>query len=231
MENAEDYYQNHYQKITNSGPIGFVAMIGHLTLEKWPFTKFIGDWQKGFENVLEVGAGHGQHYKYLDRDFVKYTMTDIRPSLLKNLEIDDSRVIIEKRSIDAESLPYEDDSFDRVIATCLLVHLNNPEKALIEWRRVVKPGGTISIYVPCEPGIFLRLLQSVTTRRKQKKLGINAKYLHYGEHRYNFPFVITIIDNVFSQNFRVRKFPFLIGTFDMNLWSVVTISNFKSLEI
>jgi hypothetical protein len=91
----------------------------------------------------------------------------------------------------------------------------------------VKPGGAISIYIPCEPGILLRLLQALTTRRKQRQLGIDAKYLHYGEHRYNYPFVITIIKNVFNGNFRVRKFPFLFGSFDFNLWSVVTISNLK----
>jgi phosphatidylethanolamine/phosphatidyl-N-methylethanolamine N-methyltransferase len=227
MESAEDYYQYHYQKITNSGPIGFVAMIGHLSLEKWPFTKFSKDCKKNFDKILEVGAGHGQHYKYLKEDFKAYTMTDVRPNLLNNLKVSDARVVIEKTSIDAESLPYADNSFDRLIATCLLVHLDNPEKALTEWRRVVKPGGAISIYIPCEPGILLRILQSITTRRKQKKLGIDARYLHYGEHRYNFPFVIAIISNVFRRNFRIRKFPFLFGSFDFNLWSVVTISNVK----
>jgi ubiquinone/menaquinone biosynthesis C-methylase UbiE len=227
MESTEDYYQHHYQKITNSGLIGFVAMIGHISLERWPFTKFSRVSKKSFHEILEVGAGHGQHYKYLKGDFITYTMTDVRPNLLNNLQVSDPRVVIEKKSIDAEFLPYGDDSFDRLIATCLLVHLDNPEKALAEWRRVVKPGGAISIYIPCEPGILLRLLQSLTTRRKQRKLGIDAKYLHYSEHRYNFPFVITIINKVFSQNFRIRKFPFLFGTFDINLWSVVTISNLK----
>jgi hypothetical protein len=89
MESAEEYYEHHYQKITNSGLIGFVAMIGHETLERWPFTKFNGNGKQSFQKILEVGAGHGQHYKYLKGDFVTYTMTDVRPNLLNNLKVSD----------------------------------------------------------------------------------------------------------------------------------------------
>ena len=227
MNDAAEYYKNFYEKITNSGAVGVVAKVGHLTLERWPFVKPRFSKNSDLLEVLEVGAGHGQHQMYVNHNFKNYTMTDMRPNLLLGKPLQDPRIAVELDSVNAENLPYDDNSFDRLIATCLLIHLDNPEKALQEWKRVVRPGGVISIYVPCEPGLLLRILQSVTTRRKQKKAGLDAKYLHYGEHSYSYPFILTIIKKTFNKNYSLRSFPFFFGSFDINLWSIVTVVNKK----
>jgi ubiquinone/menaquinone biosynthesis C-methylase UbiE len=44
---------------------------------------------------------------------------------------------------DAESLPFQSSSFDLVVSRNLLWTLSEPVKALIEWKRVLKPGGKI----------------------------------------------------------------------------------------
>ncbi len=51
---------------------------------------------------------------------------------------------IEFRIADAYELPFEDDSFDVVHAHQVLQHLGNPVRALVEARRVVKPGGIVA---------------------------------------------------------------------------------------
>lgn len=43
----------------------------------------------------------------------------------------------------AYRLPFEDDSFDVVTCQTLLIHLQHPEKALLEMKRVVKPDGIV----------------------------------------------------------------------------------------
>jgi phosphatidylethanolamine/phosphatidyl-N-methylethanolamine N-methyltransferase len=48
-------------------------------------------------------------------------------------------------------------SFDRLIATHVLEHLPKPERVLREWARVVRPGGTLSLILPCDPGLARRL--------------------------------------------------------------------------
>jgi ubiquinone/menaquinone biosynthesis C-methylase UbiE len=53
------------------------------------------------------------------------------------------------RLADAESLPYEDGTFDLVLAHAVLHHLPRPENALQELHRVVKPGG--ALFVAGEP--------------------------------------------------------------------------------
>ena len=219
------YYENFHELISNRGIVGLIGKLTHVSLEH---RVFVGKNQsnQGMK-IVEVGSGQGQHLKYVTENYDSYLVTDLRPSLLKSLERANNRINIEKNSVDAESLPYADNEFDRLIATCLLIHLMDPEKALREWKRVVKPGGTINIYIPCESGFTLRLSQFFTTRRKQKRLGLNAKYFHYQEHRYSYPFLLSLINNVFGKNVRIRKFPFLIGTFDINLWAIATIRNFK----
>ena len=224
MNDPKVYYSSYYQDVTNTGLIGKVASISHRTMEKWPYASV-----RQIEGavICELGAGQAQHYLHVKRGYSKYIMSDYRPELLNGVNATSKEIVIEKRSVDAHSLPYKNNEFDRLIATCLMIHLRDPEAALREWKRVVKDSGTISIYIPCESGIFLRILQSLSTRRKQYKLGLNAKYLHYNEHKFNYPFLIAIISEIFPQQFSVRKFPFIFGSFDLNLWAVVTISNKK----
>ena len=48
---------------------------------------------------------------------------------------------IEFRQGDAQNLPFPDATFDRVVANFALLHLANPERAMAEAARVLKPGG------------------------------------------------------------------------------------------
>ena len=49
-----------------------------------------------------------------------------------------------------------DEKYDFVIASHVVEHLANPLGALLEWRRVLKPEGTILLIVPHRAGIFDR---------------------------------------------------------------------------
>ena len=47
------------------------------------------------------------------------------------------------KEIDAQSIPFEDETFDAVIANFMLYHVPDRPKALTEIRRVLKPGGRL----------------------------------------------------------------------------------------
>ena len=51
---------------------------------------------------------------------------------------------------DALVLPYADAAFDAVLFFDLLEHLDRPGEALAEFARVLRPGGLLHGYVPCE---------------------------------------------------------------------------------
>lgn len=61
---------------------------------------------------------------------------------------------------DVMSLPYEDQSFDVVMAAHVLEHLPDPQRALAEMVRVLKPGGMVFLCVtrPSIFGAFVQLL-------------------------------------------------------------------------
>lgn len=68
---------------------------------------------------------------------------------------------IEFREGDAEQLPYADASFDAVVCSFGLLHMSNPDRALQEARRALKPGGRYTFTVWCGPdrgGEFFKLV-------------------------------------------------------------------------
>ena len=212
------FYEAHYKKLMGTGLISNYWALIHKQMEK-PFLN------KNLSEILEIGAGNGEHLNYVAKNFDKYTATDLRINNLKSIATNGTNIVTSVQN--AEDLSFDSDSFDRVIVTCLLVHLDKPEKAISEMKRVVKKnGGYVTIYLPCEPGIFLRLIRKYSTHRKAKRLGIcDIKRLHYLEHRNYYLAVDYLIVNSFEKSHIQSKFyPFPFLTWNFNLYKIYQIS-------
>jgi len=94
--------------------------------------------------VLDVGCRYGALTQaYLDGNQV--VGVDVDQSALEEA----ARRGIETRWADAEQpLPFEDETFDVVVAGELLEHVRDPEALVGEARRVLRPGGTLVGSVP-----------------------------------------------------------------------------------
>lgn len=57
----------------------------------------------------------------------------------------------------AENIPYADETFSFVCSEHVLEHLGNPIEGLLEWVRVVRPGGVIFLFLPHKDRTFDRL--------------------------------------------------------------------------
>lgn len=134
MSNLNDnYYKENYSKVLNEGSVGLVSALIHKLMEK-PFLK-----TDYFHKILEVGAGNGQHFEAVKCGYDTYIESDIR---LDNLPRRMNDKVI-RAKVDAAKLEnFKTNEIDRLISTCLLVHLPNPEDALKEWRRVTRGGGS-----------------------------------------------------------------------------------------
>lgn len=156
---------------------GRVLSSTHALIEK-PFGN-----DSYFDQVLEVGAGHGAHFKHVQHRFKQYVMSDGSADMVELLskQFSDRSDIVLARE-DASQLSFTDNQFDRLIATHVLEHLPEPYKVLREWNRVVKPGGVISIILPCDPGLLWRLGRHFGPRRKATAAGIAYDYWMAREH-------------------------------------------------
>lgn len=99
-------------------------------------------------NILEIACGSGMLARFALHDFVSptahYTATDLSANMLEIAKqtlggLDSSRVAFKEAN--GEQLPFENETFDRVIANYVLHLTETPVKMLQEVHRVMKPGG------------------------------------------------------------------------------------------
>ncbi|MFN8161208.1 MAG: class I SAM-dependent methyltransferase [Solirubrobacterales bacterium] len=101
-----------------------------------------------FPEALEIGAGTGYFSINLLRGGLigTATATDISPGMLAALGANAAAAGVEVRTVtsDAESLPFEDRSFDLVFGHAVLHHIPDLDRAFAEFARVLRPGGTVA---------------------------------------------------------------------------------------
>ncbi len=99
--------------------------------------------------ILEVGCGAGQFMRAIQK-LRTHTMCfgcDISESALALARGANDGVTY---AINDNRLPYDDSFFDVVCIFDVLEHVEHPAKVLAEVRRVLKPGGLLYAFVPCE---------------------------------------------------------------------------------
>ncbi|WP_422929487.1 class I SAM-dependent methyltransferase [Singulisphaera sp. PoT] len=104
--------------------------------------------QKG--RILEVGCGTGGLLVPALRGGRSIVGVDIasRWLVVARRRLRDHGLDTELVAASAETLPWPDASFDVIVADSLLEHVDNPILALREWRRVLKPGGSLIVWSP-----------------------------------------------------------------------------------
>jgi SAM-dependent methyltransferase len=194
--------------------------------------------KKGFK-ILELGASSGEHLSFVRNEPIweSYICLDVNPGITNPKLYQD---IISNNSpsykgvkfvkANAENLPFSDSTFDLVVATCLLAHVDNPELVLQEARRVTKNNGKIIIGLPCDPGILNRMIKFIVTYPKMKRIGIIDPKLSYArEHKNPINNLIVIIKHVFSQDkINLRYQPLKIKSWNLNFFVLLDCNLDKS---
>ncbi|MEO7369573.1 MAG: class I SAM-dependent methyltransferase [Ilumatobacteraceae bacterium] len=108
--------------------------------------------------VLDAGAGFGRHAFALAREganvvALDYAAGEVAATRATFAAMAEAGEIAEQRFVgglqgDATCLPFADSSFDRVITSEVLEHIQSDTAAISEFVRVLKPGGTFAATVP-----------------------------------------------------------------------------------
>lgn len=103
------------------------------------------------DRVLDIGCGPGWFWASVVNDLpdnLALTLADLSPGMLQEaLERCHPLAFAEVtgRRADATALPFEDGSFDTVIAMHMLYHVADQAKAIAEMHRVLKLGGHLAV--------------------------------------------------------------------------------------
>lgn len=114
--------------------------INPISWFEWLYSLY--DLKKGYK-VLELGCGNGKLWQVNEVKDIDLILSDISAGML-----DDARENLSKYNnikyncFDCHYIPYDDESFDVVIANHVLFYVNDIDKVLNEVRRVLKLGGT-----------------------------------------------------------------------------------------
>ena len=97
-------------------------------------------------NILELACGSGQLSLRLSTHVQLWEATDFSENMIREAKKKSCSGRLHFSVQDATNLPYADSSFDAVVIANALHIMPNPERALSEIRRVLKPGGLL--YAP-----------------------------------------------------------------------------------
>lgn len=133
--------------------------------------RFIAGKAAGARRVLEIGVGGGEHLVYRDPSAgtERYVGLDISPAYA---EICRKKFGIEVVIADAAKLPFDDNSFDCVIAVAILEHVQDLEAVLSEVERVLEPGGRFLALIPTNGGFAVGAFKAIVTYPTMRLRGI-----------------------------------------------------------
>jgi len=98
------------------------------------------------DHVLEIGCGRGFLIDRVRRELAPTTAgVDLNPEAIANAITDGLSVM------DAQSLGFEDETFDKIYSFHCIEHIPDLTCAFRELDRVLKPGGRILLVYPAEP--------------------------------------------------------------------------------
>jgi SAM-dependent methyltransferase len=122
---------------------------------------------RSFLRTLEVGAGLGDQLKYerlTPEQLSNFVALELRENMAHVLQREwpGTRTVI----ADCQGeLPFEDQSFERILAIHLLEHLPNLPAFLRNVRRLLAPGGFLQVVIPCEGGLGYSIGRAITSKR------------------------------------------------------------------
>ena len=207
---------SNFEKVNYSGMSGYLFSLGHKNLEK--------NLEKSeYKNVLEIGAGTEPQLKYINHKYNKYTVLEMSDYAIEHLQKKYKKIHILK--YDGVNLPFSDNSFDRIILSHCLEHIQNFEVFLEILMKKLKRGGVLSLSQPTDPGFLWRfgryLRQAITL--KDRKSREEYYYIMANEHINSVFNIFSVLKYKYKYKMKESYVPFKIKSLDFNLFYNVHI--------
>ncbi|HEY8083965.1 MAG TPA: class I SAM-dependent methyltransferase [Solirubrobacterales bacterium] len=95
--------------------------------------------------TIDIGSGTGANLSLYPEGVTELVLAEPDPHMLKKLQakVGETGIATEVVQAPAESLPFEESSFDTAVFTLVLCTVPNPKVALAEVARILRPGGRL----------------------------------------------------------------------------------------
>ena len=141
-QEIKNYYPESYQPYHPLRGISGVLRTVLLHREVRKLRKYL----KPDARILEVGSGSGQDLAFIrDSGWQRVVGTDVSENSAREAK---KEFGIEVLVGTLESLKFPDNSFDHIRMKYVISHVHSPKKLLEEVRRILKPGGSLVIWIP-----------------------------------------------------------------------------------
>ena len=154
------YHNKAFSEGTRSAVGGFYSITQR---SKEYYERYLESRSDG-KHVLEYGCGQGSHSMFLAHGGAQVTGIDISEVAIeqskqsaRNEQLDEET---DFQVMNAESLEFDDDTFDLICGTAILHHLDL-EKAFSEVSRTLRPGGSAIFFEPLGHNPFINLFRSL----------------------------------------------------------------------
>jgi SAM-dependent methyltransferase len=135
---AEDFYRNYW---TGSGEVKKETLLRNKAI----IDRFFPEGLSG-RNILEIGVGGEGGLLFLLKHNNEVHGLDVSDSAINNCQR--LGITVSKANLDSDIIPFQDNSLDIVFAFEVFEHFANPQHAVEEIRRVLKPGGIFISSIP-----------------------------------------------------------------------------------
>lgn len=217
-----DRYKAGGYGVLYSGASGLVMKASHRLMERG-----IAPVQNA--RVLEIGGGAMPHLGWMNASEMKsYTVSDEielhRERLDALKEKMPPQIQLDLHDFEADpsfgSLP---GNYTRIIASHVLEHIPDPERAIRKWSSLLSDDGILSIAIPCDPGWLWRLGQYAAYRGY--KIGLSFEeydLLMAREHINSVQRLLKLLRYYYAQQ-SIRWFPSALPVADLNLVCLINV--------
>jgi SAM-dependent methyltransferase len=154
--------------------------------------------------ILDIGCGGGALALDLQNEgFINVVSVDFSDAAV---QICKQRGLKDAYQMDAHKIEFENESFDIIIASDILEHLEKDKEALLDWNRVLKPNGLMHIFVPAYQFLWsnhdvinhhFRRYTKKNLKQKLEAAGFEISNLSYWNFTLFFPTaIIRLLEKV-----------------------------------
>jgi len=167
-----------------------------------------------FSKVVDLGCGSGGYLHIKKQYNCVYFGLDFSENMTKTAKVRAKKLGIKEGAFfqqgDAENTPYADNSFDLVVAICLIEYFEKPDKLIDEIKRILKEG-SILIIQSFIPNLYAHSLFSVLLSIRDFITGNKIEHKQYTKDQLDNLLIkngFQLVDFAYSNFYLLPATPF-----------------------